>query len=256
VWLLVWLVVFAIPSQRSARYVIPAMPALAILIALGWEHIHKNWFRLTLLLTVPALVLLARISWVLGSTDIGTTALSFAAMLAGATGLSAVLWGLLKPAATRAATLVACLSVYACFGAMVAPLSGDSANYSETVQQKLQGKKVAVPNGFNAQYERFHFLLPKAQLAPYDTDGRNTGTLYPDMPAAQRLDKLVQEFDAVVWVQPSLEQTAPSCAPACKVLAQRWHVKSRHQSGEITLSNLWYPQEWLFRREWLVARTP
>jgi hypothetical protein len=139
---------------------------------------------------------------------------------------------------------------------MVAPLSGDSANYSETVQQKLQGKKVAVPNGFNAQYERFHFLLPKAQLAPYDTDGRNTGTLYPDMPAEQRLDKLVQEFDAVVWVQPSLEQTAPSCAPDCKVLAQRWHVKSRHQSGEITLSNLWYPQEWLFRREWLVARAP
>jgi hypothetical protein len=139
---------------------------------------------------------------------------------------------------------------------MVAPLSGDAANYSEAVQQQLQGKKVAVPNGFNAQYERFHFLLPKTQLAPYDTDGRNTGTLYPDMPAAQRLDKLLQEFDAVVWVQQSLEEAEPSCAPGCKVVAQRWHVKSRHQSGEITLSNLWYPQEWLFRREWLVALAP
>jgi hypothetical protein len=177
-------------------------------------------------------------------------------MLAGATGLAALVWGLLKPEATRTATLVACLSVYACFGTMVAPLSGDAANYSEAVQQQLQGKRVAVPNGFNAQYERFHFLLPKAQLAPYDTDGRNTGALYPDLPAAQRLDRLVQEFDAVVWVQPSLEQATPSCAPGCRVLAQRWHVKSRHQSGEITLGNLWYPQEWLFRREWLVTRAP
>ena len=31
---MVWLVIFSIPSQRSARYVIPAMPALAMLLAL------------------------------------------------------------------------------------------------------------------------------------------------------------------------------------------------------------------------------
>ena len=253
VWLLVWLVVFTIPSQRSARYVIPAMPALAILAALAWERIHRAWFVATLLLTAPALVVLSRISWVLGSTDIGSTSLLLAALLAGATGLVAVMWGLLKASATRVATLVACLSVYACFGAMVAPLSSDAALYSEVVQQQLQGKKVAVPNGFNAQYERFHFLLPQSVLAPYDTDGRNTGALYPDMPATERLNRLVNEFDAVVWVQPSLEASQPACVPQCKVLAQRWHVKSRHQSGEVTLNNLWYPQEWLFRREWLIT---
>jgi len=36
-------------------------------------------------------------------------------------------------------------------------------------------------------------------------------------------------------------------------------VKSRHKSGEVTLDNLWYPQEWLFSREWLLvaaARRP
>jgi hypothetical protein len=99
-------------------------------------------------------------------------------------------------------------------------------------------------------------LLPQSTLVPYDTDGRNTGALYPDMPAAQRLSTLLKEFEAVVWVQASLDQTEPSCAPECKVLAQRWHVKSRHQSGEITLNNLWYPQQWLFRREWLIVGAP
>ena len=253
VWLMVWLVVFTIPSQRSARYVIPAMPALAIWIALMWERIHKAWFGLTLLLMAPALVMLARIGWVLNETDIGTSILLVTVMFCSATGLAAVLLGLFKPATTRVAALVACLSVYASFSAMVAPLSRDAANYSEAIQQQLKAAKVAVPNGFNAQYERFHFLLPQAALVPYDTDGRNTGALYPDMPAAQRLSTLLKEFDAVVWVQASLDQTEPSCAPECKVLAQRWHVKSRHQSGEITLNNLWYPQQWLFRREWLIV---
>jgi hypothetical protein len=41
--------------------------------------------------------------------------------------------------------------------------------------------------------------------------------------------------------------------PGCKVLGERWEVKGRHQSGEITLANLWYPQQWLFRREWLLS---
>ena len=57
-WLLVWLVIFSIPSQRSARYVIPAMPALAILLALYWDRLARGWFLLTVLLTSAALVVL------------------------------------------------------------------------------------------------------------------------------------------------------------------------------------------------------
>jgi len=254
VWLLVWLAVFTLPSQRSARYVIPAMPALAILAALLWQRIGRLWFWLTLLLLAPVLVMLARIGWVLNETDIGSPFWCALVWFTSALGLIAVLWGAINPAAVRNATLVACLSVYACFGAMVAPLNQSPANYSAEVQTRLKGAHVAVPNGFNAQYERFHFLLPGSALEPYDTDGRNTHALYPDLPADARLEKLLEEFDAVVWVQESAGDSQPACAPACKVLAQRWHVKSRHQSGEVTLANLWYPQQWLFRREWLLQR--
>lgn len=253
VWLLVWLFVFAIPSQRSARYVIPAMPALAILLALAWEQLPRLWFRLTLLLLVPALVMLVRIGWVMHDMAIGTQGWLLAVLLTGGFGLCTVCVGWFFSAHTRMATLLACLSVYACFNAMVAPLSRGAALYSPAVQQQLQGATVAVPNGFNAQYERFNFLLPMSTLVPYDTDGRDTGALFPHLPPPERLTRLRNAFDAVVWVQPSLEQSEPSCAPTCRVLMQRWHVKSRHRSGEVTLDNLWYPQQWLFRREWLLA---
>ena len=43
-------------------------------------------------------------------------------------------------------------------------------------------------------------------------------------------------------------------AHSCTLLGRRWHIKSRHKAGEITLDNLWYPQQWLFRHEWLVQR--
>lgn len=44
VWLTVWLLVFMLPSQRSARYLIPAMPGLALLLALYWERIGAAGF--------------------------------------------------------------------------------------------------------------------------------------------------------------------------------------------------------------------
>jgi 4-amino-4-deoxy-L-arabinose transferase-like glycosyltransferase len=254
VWLVVWLVVFAIPSQRSARYVIPAMPALAMVMALYWERIARPWFWATLVLTVPAFVLLGRIGWVIASMDIGSApALALCLLFAGA-GLLAVVLGLLKPDWARNCALVACLMVYGTFSAMVAPLGSPQAQYSSAVQAQLPtGARVAVPNGFTGQYERFQFVLPGKQIVPFDAEGRNTGALKPELPPVQRLAFLLGGHDAVVWLQDDLQETQPSCVPQCKVLGTRWHVKSRHKAGEVTLANLWYPQQWLFRREWLVV---
>jgi len=136
---------------------------------------------------------------------------------------------------------------------MVTPLSGQRAGFSAEVQHRLKGQRIAVPNGFTGQFERFRFLLPSTQITPYDTDGRNTGERYPDMEPVARLERLLGEYDAVVWIQDALTDAQPSCAPGCEVIATRWHVKSRHKAGEVTLSNLWYPQEWLFRKEWLIV---
>lgn len=150
------------------------------------------------------------------------------------------------------------MAVYASFGLMVAPLGGPSSEYTKEVQDRLAGARVAVPNGFTGQYERFNFLLPRSVRIAYDAEGRNTGVYRPELPPAERLTYLLQTFDAVVWLEEDINRTQPSCAPGCTVLAARWHVKSRHKAGEVTLANLWYPQQWLFGREWLIvkANTP
>ncbi len=256
-WVLVWLAVFTIPSQRSERYVIPAMPALALSMALVWHQLPRIWFWLTLVITIPALVMLARIGWVMGSMGMASmpeVAMVLVAASAGiavaGTGFAA---GFFNNNWARNACLVACLALYTTFGLMVAPISKPQAHYSPAVQTQMQGQRIAVPNGFTGQYERYHFVLRGARITPYDAQGRNTGALYPTLPPAERLNRLLNEFDAVVWIQDEVQDSAPSCVPSCKVLAQRWHVKSRHKSGEVNFGNLWHPQEWLFRREWLVV---
>ncbi len=254
-WLLVWLIVFTIPSQRSERYVIPAVPALAIAMALLWQQIGRVWSLATLLLLAPALVLLARIAWVIGAMDVGSPLLARLTLLVSGLGLLAVALGLFNARWTRNASLVACAAVYASFGLMVSPLSHPNTDYSEAVHAQLAGKRVAVPNGFTGQFEHYRFVLPGARTTPYDAEGRNTGELYPDMAPAERLQRLLTEFDAVVWLQDNEDQEQATCLPNCQLLAQRWHVKSRHKSGEVTLDNLWYPQEWLFSREWLLVKT-
>jgi 4-amino-4-deoxy-L-arabinose transferase-like glycosyltransferase len=252
-WLVVWLVVFTIPSQRSARYVIPAMPALAIVMALVWQRLAKPWYWITLAITVPALVMLARIGWVMN--DIGISSwLHFAiTLIAACAGSTGALIGFLSERHLKLCALVACLSVYATFSLMVEPFSDARANYSDTVVQQVRSKRVGVPNGFTGQFERFHFMLPGATVTPYDAEGRNTGAFKPELPPEQRLPYLLEQFDAVVWLQEDLDTRTPSCSPNCTVLGERLHVKSRHKAGEITLANLWYPQTWLFGRELLVV---
>ncbi len=249
-WLGVWLVVFTLPSQRSARYVIPAMPALAMLIALYWERIARGWFLLSLLLCAIVMVVLGRVAWAAHNIGIGTSIELAVTMFACVAGLMFVLGGLLKPAWTRSCTVAACFAVYASFSLTTEPLNGAAGQYEPKTATKLHHARVAVPNGFNSQFERFQFLLPGNLFVPYDSEGRAGSGSRSN---ADELGRLLANFDAVVWLQSEPSEKFPPCVPACSVLGTRWEVKGRHRSGEITLSNLWYPQTWLFRREWLVA---
>ena len=255
-WLVVWLIVFTIPSQRSERYLIPAMPAIAIAMALAWDRLHKVWFWLTLAVLVPALVMLARVAWVMGEMQIATNGQVATTLIVVGIGLAGAKAGFFINRWTKGAALTTVLAVYASFALMVQPLGTDNAGYTLAVKDQIREKRLAVPNGFTGQFERFHFVLPGARITPYDAEGRNTGAFKPEMPPVDRLEFLLAQFDAVVWIQDRLDQTQPSCMPACTLLGARWHVKSRHKAGEVTLQNLWHPNEWLFRREWLVTRSP
>ena len=263
VWLAVWLLVFMLPSQRSARYLIPVMPALACVIALSWQRIGRLWFVLCLPLCALMLLVLGRIAWVAHGLGVASTGEWLAAMAAALTGLLLVLAGLWRARWSRACSVAACLAVYACLGLSTAPLNGPAGRYpadalaalaalanpATQVAQGPKGLRVAVPSNFNGQFERFQFLLPGHRFVPYDSGARASAA-----PDADDLGRLLAQHDAVVWLQASATEANPPCAPSCTLLGTRWELKGRHRSGEITLANLWYPQQWLFRREWLLRR--
>ena len=257
-WSLVWLFVFIFPSQRSARYVIPAMPAVAMLLALHWRAIGRLWFLPTLLFSALALLVLGRIAWVSHELQLASTGEFALALLALVAGGVVVLAGLWRSVWTRLCAVLACLLVYAAFGLTVAPLDDTPGQFSPQTALQLPAGPVAVPNNFNGQYERYRFLLPGPhRFVPYDTDARAlarvpAGSKPPT--AAEELERLLGSHAAVVWGQSSAEETSPPCRPTCRVLGERWQLRSRYLSGEITAANLWHPQQWLFRREWVLAR--
>lgn len=249
-WLVVWLLVFMLPSQRSARYLIPAMPALAMLLGLYWQRIARAWFVPSLLLCGVFTAALARIAWSAQALGIGSMADLLLTALAAALVLLLVVWGVLSPAWTRMCTLGATLGVFAVFGLTTNALNGASGQYDTALLAKMQQQRIAVPSSFNGQFERFEFLLPGNRFVPYDGDALANLSAADN---ARQLQQLLATHDAVVWLQTHAETSQPMCAPKCTVLGQRWEVKGRHQSGEIILSNVWTPQQWLFRREWLLA---
>ncbi len=250
-WLLVWALVFMLPSQRSARYVIPAMPALAIVLSLWWQYIPRAWFLASGLLITLACFVMARITWVMAEVQIASPAEALLTAFVLAAAIALVVAGVAKPAWTRACTVAACLVFYGGFGLTAAPLDGPQGRYNGTVMTALKGKSIAVPSNFNAQWERFEFLLPGNHIAPFDMAAMTAG----DTPSRATLDGLLQRNDVVVWGQAEIGQSQPPCRPSCRVLAERWVVKERHKSGDITSANLW-SLSWLFAREWIVTSKP
>ena len=249
VWLIVWLLVFSLPSQRSARYVIPAMPALAMLMALYWDRIARAWFLASMGLIGIILLALARVAWVAHDLGIATDRELMLALAAVVASSAALLCGIAKPAWTRASTVAASLLVFASFNLVVAPLDGPSGRYDIAIQKRFNKAQLAVPSNFNAQFERFEFLLPGNQIKGFDYDLMLKGSA-----STQTLNDLLGRHDAVVWVQTDSAQATAPCLPNCRVIATRWVVRERHRSGEITGANLWHPHAWLFNREWLLAR--
>ena len=258
-WAAVWLLVFLFPSQRSARYVIPAMPAVAMLLALSWQRIARGWFIGTLLLCALALLVLGRIAWVGHALQLYSSLEITLALGCAAFGLLLVGAGAIQARWLRPASLVGVLLVYATFNLTVAPLDGPLGHYPPEASRQA-GLRIAVPNGFNSQFERFQFLLPGShRFMPYESGARALARQTPGSPApgsAQVLQTLLASHDAVVWAPSNTQEAQPSCEPDCEVLGQRWVLKSRHLPGEVRLDNLWHPEQWLFQREWLLRRKP
>ncbi len=243
-WIGAFFISFALPSQRSGRYLLAAMPALALLAALNWQAISRKFFVATLALLGLCLLALAMLAARLQSA-IGDAALyapSFWLLLCLAGALLAA--ALFVPRLTRDATPIAGLFVLLSFAAVLRPFDTQLAIYHAATQGLMQGKTVAVPCDFRAADERYQFLLPHTNLTAYQENLHLT--------AAQ----LAARYEFFAVQMPLKQDMKTSGCEDCKIIGQRLDIRGRQSSDELKemfLHGKFF--EYLFVREVLLQST-
>ncbi len=240
IWVLTLFVVFAVPSQRSSRYLLPAMPALAVLLALAWRRIPRWVLSLSLLANAAVIAAITFLSLRLQQAVPGPRLYPVAhwALLAGAGAI--VLAALCVPALTRPTVHAAVFLCTLSFAALLRPLDGPLGRYDADAQRQVQGREVWVPADFIAKEEGYRFLLPGAQVRAYRED-RDT-----------RADELLKRYPLVVIRRPLRD----GAAEAGRVLGHRLDLRGRQTAREIREILRGSVREYLFVREVLVEARP
>jgi 4-amino-4-deoxy-L-arabinose transferase-like glycosyltransferase len=241
-WVITLFVVFSLPSQRDERYLLPAMPALAVLCALNWERIGARAFQASLITTGAAVLLLAYLSmrlelWLPEGRlyPAGYWALlTFTAIV--------VVVSLSQPRLVRPCVNVAILLGLASLAAFFHPLDGAAGTYDSSAKAFVKGRTVWVPTNFAAKEEGHRFLLPGADVRGYPDATRLTTA---DLAARYPLFAV------------SLPMNAATVAEG-RIVGQRLDIRTRHTSSEIVDMLRGRIYENLFVREVLVdtARRP
>jgi 4-amino-4-deoxy-L-arabinose transferase-like glycosyltransferase len=235
--------VFCLPSQRSGRYLLPVMPALAALVALHWDRLPLWGFRIALILQI---LMLAALSW-LGSqlqlsvlmNEVGSWTYSYGhwLLMGGATLL--VLAGLLKKDLCKTAALTSCFLSYCALTSSLSPLEGQLGRYSPAVIAQVQDKDLWIPCDYRAKDEEYRLLLPGSRLHGYlASDAGEIAQLSASYP--------------LVLVQAPLG-VKPVVCESCQILGQRMEMRARHSNEEIIEMLKGRIAEHLFVNEFLVA---
>lgn len=217
IWMAALFIVFSLPSQRSARYLLEAMPGLAVLCALNWQRISRAAFVVSLVLMAGVLALFAFLSVRLQHEMTGAELYSPLYWILLAITAALIVAALFVPGFSRPAVNVAALLVLLCFAAFLYPFDGAPGTYSAATQRYVQGREVWVPCNFRAKEEGYRFILPGAQVHGYREE------TYPD---AATLATHYRLFAVQVPLQD------PGCAD-CRILGQRLDIRSRQSEAEL-----------------------
>ena len=236
IWVIVLFVVFSLPSQRSERYLLPAMPGLAVLCALNWDRISRKLFVVSLIAASVAVALVVYLSLRLQQTMPSGPlyGAGYWVLLLG-TGVFLLL-ALFRPKLTRPGLNVASLLLFLCFAAFLRPFDGPLGRYSEQVQQQVRRKDVWVPVNFKAKEEGYVFLLPGARVHPYTYDQKLTATA-------------LSAHYPLCAVRLPINDAGPAGG---RIIGQRLDLGSRHTSKQILEMVKGRVFEHLFLKELLV----
>ena len=241
-WLLALAIVFMLPSQRSARYLIPAMPAVAVLVALYWQRMGRSWFVITLVFCI------------LGALGMGLIAMGAVRAMQDSSVYSPLFWlllvlivlgggaGMFKKQWARATVAATGFAVLFLLAWTTAPLNGEMGRYKPSTVALLQGQSVSVPNNFNGQFERYQFIMPGVKVVAYDAP---QPVDFADVDALLKISRYALVARRIGQVPCS----------NCRIIDSRWDLRSRQDQSEGTWAALKTPETFWYAKEYLVERT-
>lgn len=240
---LAFFIIFSMPSQRSGRYLLPVMPALAALIALYWDRLPLWGFRIALVLQC---ILLAALTWVggnlqlsnfLGQPGIWNYSLWHWGLMSAS--LALVLLGLFNSARCKTLALAGCFLCYCALTSSLTPLEASLGRYHQSTIQGVVGQDVWVPCDYRAKDEEYRLLLPGAILHGY---------LAKD---AGQINLLSNTYPLVAVQSPiGIE---PVLCESCKIVGKRMEMRARHSDAEIAAILMGHIGEHLFVNEYLIS---
>lgn len=234
-WVLILFVVFCFPSQRSSRYLLEAMPALAVLIALVWFRLSRWVLFVTTLLCTIVVVTIGYLSWLL-QHDVGHAVYSATDAVLLVIILATLLLTLLLPRLLPWLTLPAVFAAYLTLTGFLGVFDGPMGRYKASTQWQVAGQTVWVPYNFNAAYEQYRFLLPGSDIRGYRDD------------AGIPLHILRERYPLLIIQQP-LDK--PLCSD-CRILGERLELRGRQSVTEIRAMLQGEVARHLFLREVLI----
>ncbi len=239
-WILVlsFLFVYSVPSQRQENYLIPTVPALAILLARRWTGFPEGWFRW---FAVPGVIFTAALLFVvLGIRGQVIPPGSYRFWQLAVPSMVLGLWIALV-ALPRTARYSFHAMVFASFlliAMAVAPFEGSLGRYDPKGVAFLEGKRVYVPSEFISRHERHRFLLPGARIEGYDPT---------DVDSASRL--LSSGQHVVLYRAPGGDVEGPF-----RVIGRRFDLRSRQTRAEMWRILYHRELDLLVRQELVVRR--
>ena len=232
-WVASYFLVFCLPTQRSGRYLLEAMPAIAVLMTLHWRRLLPSALATTVAAAALMLAIVAWLSWML-ERETGSEIFSrwhWGILAAAAVVVSAPLFrGRPLAACTVPAAFCGLLAVSSFLGAFDPPWGG----FSPESVAAARGRVVWAPESFRGSAEVYRFVLPGATVRGYP---REAGGPEPASVGA----------DDLLIVVRHLAEPPPAGA-----IGSRIDLVSRQTTRQLLEMLAGKVQENLFCREWLV----
>ncbi len=242
-WLITLFVVFTLPNQRDERYLLPGMPALAVLCALYWTRIPRWLLGISL---VAVAVIAFGMGWgaLLLTRDLNEGPLYpwyFWVFLAAL--MTYAVAALVRRAPIRTAVLPSILMLYLAFGLFLIPFDGPRGAFDRTAQDVARGKTYPAPVNFGAREEIYRFLLPGSDPQPYKI--KKTPTL----------EELREANELFIVTVPVGDRTVEA-DPRLRVMGSRLQLIDRFNNTETMDMLRGHVARHLFKEDLLVEVKP